>query len=386
MSFKLLEITILSAQDLAPVSKLLRTYAVVWVDPDQKLTTRVDHRGHTNPTWNYRFVFRVDDKFLASAASAVTIEIYNVSRLRDIPVGTVHAVINTIIPPAAVSEKNSTMKFITLQIRRPSGSLHGILNLGINLIDGSRRSMPLDSALSGSTGGGSSSGRDLMREEIQRCCPKRNYKEREEEEEEDEEEEEGDEKNKKKKQKNANIRKLWRSSSERTTTVSIAEKSPSNMGSFTASILDRLKLGNRSKSKATTASSSSYVLRPLPSDVAASMAKGLYSASSDEIGSSILENWTVVGYGEEMGVAAKQKIVRWKSCEFGSTTNDHNLSKKRSDGKGLLSCFGIAFGYECNFICGAPKNKKKKKNKKNRMGENEIYFSPSAENLHLLYR
>lgn len=162
MAFKHLEINILSARDLAPVSKLLRTYAVAWIHPDQKLTTRVDHRGHTNPTWNYRFVFALDDRFLASSSSSLTVEIYNVSWLRDIPIGYVHAPIANILPPP--SQTNSKMRLVSLHILRPSGTLQGTLNLGVNVVDGgSRPRMPLERQLSAPTGGDTDSTGEKMK-------------------------------------------------------------------------------------------------------------------------------------------------------------------------------------------------------------------------------
>ncbi|XP_058183294.1 uncharacterized protein LOC131301135 isoform X2 [Rhododendron vialii] len=335
MSFKLLEINILSAQDLAPVSKLLRTFAVAWVHPDQKLTTRVDHHGNTNPTWNYRFVFRLDDLFLSSSSSALTIEIYNVSWLRDIPIGSVHAPIASIVPPR--SQTDSNKRLVSLQIRRPSGTLQGTLNLGVNVIDSSRRSVPLDRQLSAPT---------VNRSPHKHS--KRNHEHVDEEEE---------KKNAKK------IRKLRRSQSDRTDEESTLSKSSSI---FTPSI------SRFPKSKVTTAASiSSYMMRPLPSEVAASMAKGLYSTSSSgDLGSSVFENWTVVDGGG--GEAARPKAVRWKTDD--EFTPSLPKKKNRSGGGGgLLSCFGILCGYECNIVCGAPKSKTKKKRR------------VSEENLDLLY-
>ncbi|KAF7133113.1 hypothetical protein RHSIM_Rhsim09G0133400 [Rhododendron simsii] len=346
MSFKLLEINILSAQDLAPVSKLLRTFAVAWVHPDQKLTTRVDHHGNTNPTWNYRFVFRLDDLFLSSSSSssALTVEIYNVSWLRDIPIGSVHTPIASIVPPR--SQTDSNKRLVSLQIRRPSGTLQGTLNLGVNVIDSSRRSVPLDRQLSAPTG------RDT--EPTVNRSPHKHSKRNH-----DNVEEEGEEKKNAKK-----IRKLRRSQSDRTDEESSLSKSSSI---FTPSI------SRFPKSKVTTAASiSSYMMRPLPSEVAASMAKGLYSTSSSgDLGSSVFENWTVLDGGG--GEAARPKAVRWKTDD--EFTPSLPKKKNRSGGGGgLLSCFGILCGYECNIVCGAPKSKKKKKKRR-----------VSVENLDLLY-
>ncbi|CAL1371729.1 unnamed protein product [Linum trigynum] len=77
--FQLLEINVISAQDLVPVSKSMKTYAVVWVHPERKLSPKVDHGGNINPQWNEKFVFRVDETFLNADTSSVMIEIYAAS-------------------------------------------------------------------------------------------------------------------------------------------------------------------------------------------------------------------------------------------------------------------------------------------------------------------
>ncbi|KAH0755575.1 hypothetical protein KY290_025845 [Solanum tuberosum] len=101
----ILEITLISAQDLAPVSKSLRTYALTWINPNRKRSTKVDNEGHNNPTWNDKFSFKVNEEFLYSENSAVHVEIYTVSW--------------------------------------PSGNPQGILNMGVAIIESSMRSMPL---------------------------------------------------------------------------------------------------------------------------------------------------------------------------------------------------------------------------------------------------
>ncbi|PHT33150.1 hypothetical protein CQW23_29487 [Capsicum baccatum] len=139
-----LEITLISAQDLSPVCKSLRTYALAWVNPNRKRTTRVDNQGHTNPNWNDKFSFRVDDEFLNSESSAVHVEIYTVSWFRDILVGTVKVVLDNLINPLdRINNQNQNKKFVALQIRKPSGNPQGILNMGVALVDKTKRSLPL---------------------------------------------------------------------------------------------------------------------------------------------------------------------------------------------------------------------------------------------------
>ncbi|WMV17801.1 hypothetical protein MTR67_011186 [Solanum verrucosum] len=143
--FQLLEINIISAQDLEPMSKKMKTYAAAWVHPTRKLATGVDVEGGHNPTWNDKFVFRVDDEFLRHDNSAVHIEIYSVHWFRDTLVGTVRVLVGNLIPPIRTHLRthHHGMRFIALQVRRPSGRPQGILNIGVSLLDSSMRSMPL---------------------------------------------------------------------------------------------------------------------------------------------------------------------------------------------------------------------------------------------------
>ncbi|KAG8373211.1 hypothetical protein BUALT_Bualt12G0147400 [Buddleja alternifolia] len=162
--FQLLEINIISAQDLEPISKKMKTYATAWVHPDRKLSSCVDAEGKNNPTWNDKFVFRVDEEFLRQDTSAVMIEIYAVHWFRDVLVGTVRVLVGNLIPPPVRSRHHNNhhigMRFVALQVRRPSGRPQGILNIGVAVLDGSMRSMPLYRQLSTSAVGY----RDLMQD------------------------------------------------------------------------------------------------------------------------------------------------------------------------------------------------------------------------------
>ncbi|XP_039037823.1 uncharacterized protein LOC120175224 [Hibiscus syriacus] len=148
--FQLLELNVISAQDLEPICRRrkMRTYAVAWVHSERKLSTRIDNRGHVNPTWNDKFIFKVDEEFLYRETSAIMIEIYAVHWFRDVHVGTVRAIVGNLIPlitsrPNRRDEVQLGTTFVALQVWRPSGRPQGILNIGVTLIDSSKRSMPL---------------------------------------------------------------------------------------------------------------------------------------------------------------------------------------------------------------------------------------------------
>ncbi|XP_073030895.1 uncharacterized protein [Primulina eburnea] len=152
--FQLLEINVISAQDLDNISKKMQTYCTVWLRRDRKLSSGVDNEGKNNPTWNDKFAFRVDEEFLQQEDSAVMIEIYAVNWFRDKLIGTAHVLVRNLLPPPVRSHnhhrRHMGMRFVALQVRRPSGRPQGILNISVALIDSTMRSMPLNTELSAS--------------------------------------------------------------------------------------------------------------------------------------------------------------------------------------------------------------------------------------------
>ncbi|CAL0333535.1 unnamed protein product [Lupinus luteus] len=145
--YQLLELNVISAQDLASVGRSMRTYAVAWIDPDRKLSTRVDSDGHNNPTWNEKFIFRVEEDFFYDEASLINIDIYALHWFKDIHVGTAEVLASDLFPPPSKPSHNTykppTMQFMGLQVHRPSGHPKGIVNIGVVVLDSSMRSMPL---------------------------------------------------------------------------------------------------------------------------------------------------------------------------------------------------------------------------------------------------
>ncbi|XP_031114109.1 uncharacterized protein LOC116017631 [Ipomoea triloba] len=169
-SHHILEITLISAQDLASVSKSQRSYALIWVNPGKKRSTSIDSKGLTNPTWNHKFSFRVDHDFLGSDDSAVNVEIYSVSWFRDVLVGTVRINVKHLLAPPTPSisqEGNKNERFMALQIRRPSGDPQGMLNMGVALFNSASRSKPVYSEVSGT----SSDCRDLLEKKMRNFFP-----------------------------------------------------------------------------------------------------------------------------------------------------------------------------------------------------------------------
>lgn len=131
----ILEINLISAQGLkypsANLRRSLQTYAIVHVDPSFKLRTLT--RPGDNPTWNEKFLFRVKPEFLFSETSAVSVSIYATGYFSDQLIGTVRLLVGTLIP---LSSSIGTPAFSAVQIRRPSGRFHGVLNVAATIADG----------------------------------------------------------------------------------------------------------------------------------------------------------------------------------------------------------------------------------------------------------
>ncbi|PPD74378.1 hypothetical protein GOBAR_DD28704 [Gossypium barbadense] len=119
---RLLEINLISAQDLFSASNNMKTYAVVWVRQENKCTTKVDQSGGTDPTWNEKFVFKVDKD-----DAVISVEVYAAAWDKDATIGYVNVPLNDIFDsPSAVT------RTLALPISRPSGRSQGILNMEVS--------------------------------------------------------------------------------------------------------------------------------------------------------------------------------------------------------------------------------------------------------------
>lgn len=352
--FQLLEINVISAQDLATVSKSMRTYAVVWVHPERKLTTRIDQNGHTNPQWNEKFVFRVDDTFLNSETSAIMIEIYAAAWLRDVQIGSVRVLISNLFPS---NNNNSKMRFVALQIRRPSGRPQGILNMGVQLLDNTMRSMPLYTELSASAVGLN----DLI---DAKTTTKQSIE-----------------------QKTAELRRTQSDHTDFTTTGdefglkgSVNAKSSVVNGGSLVNSSAIIRTGNKDKDPGTSGNANGSVVNgsicsdvgPSASVVAAAIAKGLIKTPGNagpptkSGGSSILEDWTENDSVEGL----RTKLERWRTelppiydsdkKKMMSKSRRKQHRRRRSENSGLFTCFGNVFGFEISITCGGGNTGKKR--------------------------
>ncbi|XWS76938.1 hypothetical protein CRYUN_Cryun01aG0220600 [Craigia yunnanensis] len=156
-----LEITLISAQGLKePSGKLGRTqtYAFAWIDSSVKLRSCVDRVGGGNPTWNDKFLFKVSSDFLSSKTSGVSVEIFAVGVLRDTLLGTVRLLVSNFLQSGSAFNAVKTPSFNAVQVRRPSGRVHGVLNVAVTVLD--------SADIPAMTGVSAIGFRDLIRERV----------------------------------------------------------------------------------------------------------------------------------------------------------------------------------------------------------------------------
>ncbi|KAL5222410.1 hypothetical protein ABZP36_027123 [Zizania latifolia] len=138
---RILEVTLISAQGLKPPSglrrRLLQAYAVAWVDAAHRLHTRTDRAGGVDPAWHERLLFRVREAALADdSRAAVTVEIYAAST------GGWHIGGDTLVGSARfllsdhrlLSRPVGSPSMFAVGVRRPSGRVHGLLNVAASLV------------------------------------------------------------------------------------------------------------------------------------------------------------------------------------------------------------------------------------------------------------
>ncbi|GAA0185053.1 hypothetical protein LIER_32341 [Lithospermum erythrorhizon] len=365
-SQRLLEVTINSAKDLPPISKLLHTFVVAWVNPETKLATRVDQHNNCNPIWNCKLVFRVDDRFLQSELSVVMMEIFNVAWLRDLPMGTTRLMIGQLLKND--SKKNHTMHNIALPIRRSSsGQIQGTLNVSVNVVGGyttptATHKPELHIASNTPRSTPTKEKQESLLEKFEKleliCKPL------------------GE---KISPMKTSKISFSRSNSMKDTTTDAETSLVDSTMWNQ-QSELD-------SKSRAISSNDSLFpTMKHLPSEIASDFKKGCYYQSPENRRTTnIFDNWTDPS-------ATDIKIFRSKSSRWGVDDQVNMFPKeggekqmkknKTANEKGIMSCFGNACGYQCNLFCGSKSEKMKRKNK---YESKSPVFRDSEQNLRKLY-
>lgn len=132
-------------------------------------------------------------------------------------------------------------------------------------------------------------------------------------------------------------------------------------------------------------------IKPLPSEVADDLKRGVYATEGTDYGSSVFENWTEKGDNQsDLNIENVQwpeilkedlvplVVMSDKKSECRSWMKQTENVKKK---KGLLSCFfGNAYGFEFNIICGSGDLKKKQRMMKIKMNSRNV----NKQNVHLM--
>ncbi|XP_071722794.1 uncharacterized protein [Rutidosis leptorrhynchoides] len=118
-----LELTILSAKNLKNINWRhgpLKPYAVVWVDPKNKYSTKVDENGDESPIWDEKLVIPLNDPI---EDSTLYIDIVHADAAEDIKplIGSAKVKLNEVVKEVGIGEIFTD----SLKLKRPSGRPHG---------------------------------------------------------------------------------------------------------------------------------------------------------------------------------------------------------------------------------------------------------------------
>lgn len=129
MAHTTIELTIMAADGLKNVSFLrgkMDPFAVAFVDPYFRCSTRVLKKGGSDPVWNDCLRIPVDDRFLYEPNSALTIQVFNQSPINTSLVGATQLMLHELFRQL---KGNNEGDILTLQLFRPSGRPYGVLRV-----------------------------------------------------------------------------------------------------------------------------------------------------------------------------------------------------------------------------------------------------------------
>jgi hypothetical protein len=130
---RMLELTIISAQDLKKVSTFGHdsSYAVAYIYSGDRKTTSVDSKGRESPRWNTKLSLTCDEKLLHQAGAYIIVEIYHYGSFSNKLVGTSRISLLD-VGKLVGSTKPKSME---LEVLRPSGKVKGVLNVSVKVGD-----------------------------------------------------------------------------------------------------------------------------------------------------------------------------------------------------------------------------------------------------------
>lgn len=124
-----LEITISSAKNLKNINWRhgpLKPYAVVWVDPKNKCSTRVDEYGDESPVWDQKLVIPLNEPI---EDSTIYIDIVHANAAEDTKplIGSAKLKLNDVVNDVGIGEVFAD----SLKLKRPSGRPHGKVDVKV---------------------------------------------------------------------------------------------------------------------------------------------------------------------------------------------------------------------------------------------------------------
>ncbi|KAJ0966635.1 hypothetical protein J5N97_023552 [Dioscorea zingiberensis] len=131
------EVTISSAQDLKNVNWRygdLKPYAVVWIDPAAKCSTKADVDGGTNPEWDEKLIVPLGDKSIDDAV--LSIDVVHAGAADDVKplIGSARLPLREVVDEAGIGRKASR----SLKLKRPSGRPQGRIEVMVAVKEAAR--------------------------------------------------------------------------------------------------------------------------------------------------------------------------------------------------------------------------------------------------------
>ncbi|XP_050225536.1 protein SRC2 [Mercurialis annua] len=129
MSYEI-ELTISSAKDLKNVNwryGSLRPYAVVWVDPNSKSSTKVDEQGDTSPYWDQTLVIHLPPGPIEDHTLSIDIVHANAEEDTKPLIGSARLKMAEVLDDVGIGRKLSR----SLQLKRPSGRPQGKIDVDV---------------------------------------------------------------------------------------------------------------------------------------------------------------------------------------------------------------------------------------------------------------
>ncbi|XP_004240724.1 protein SRC2 [Solanum lycopersicum] len=128
------EVKITSAKDLKNINWRygpLKPYAVVWVDPNAKCSTRVDEDGDTSPYWNDKLVIPLYSPIDESVLYIDMVHAVGAEEDTKPLIGSAKIPLSEVVEEAGVGGEVER----TLQLKRPSGRPQGKVKVQVTVRD-----------------------------------------------------------------------------------------------------------------------------------------------------------------------------------------------------------------------------------------------------------